>query len=195
MKALNVLVTILVLTATLAVTGCSSVADSNADSSSSHPGTTETYNDADVKFATMMIPHHEQAIEMSDLLLAKHDAAPPVLALAQKIKDAQGPEIEQLQAWLDAWGADPGSHHGSHDMEGMMTEEDMAALEAASGPEASTLFLKQMIQHHDGAVAMAQAHLKTGANPNALTLAQTIIDAQTTEIRTMRELLDDKTTK
>jgi uncharacterized protein (DUF305 family) len=60
-----------------------------------------------VKFASMMIPHHNQAIEMSDILLAKDDIDAEVTALAQKIKVAQGPEVAQMSGWLVGWGEDP----------------------------------------------------------------------------------------
>lgn len=154
-------------------------------------------NSADVMFATMMIPHHRQAIEMSDMLLGKDGIDPKVSELAQKIKGAQAPEIELMNSWLGAWGAPTvapgdggmsGMNHGSMGS-GMMSEDDMAALNKASGPEASRLFLEQMIQHHEGAIAMAQTELDQGQNPDALALAQKIIDTQTAEIAEMKALL------
>lgn len=190
----------LTLTALLALAGCADTAGSGSesmpgmdhgnDSSSSEPGA--DFNDADVMFAQMMIPHHQQAVEMSDMILAKDGIDDGVLALAEDIKAAQQPEIEQLEAWLDAWGADmpnmdsmAGMDHGG----GMMSEDDMAALEAASGVEASRLFLEQMIVHHEGAIEMAQDQVADGQNPDAVEMAQTIIDTQTAEITTMQELL------
>ncbi len=128
---------------------------------------------------------------MSDIVLAKNDVDPEVAALAEDIKTAQGPEIEQLQGWLDDWGVNPDDQemapmdHG----DGMMSEEDLAALEAAGGAQASQLFLEQMIVHHEGAVEMAQIQVDDGSNPGAVELAQTIIDAQTAEIQEMEDLL------
>ena len=61
-------------------------------------------NAADEMFVMMMIPHHEQAVEMSDTILGKHGIDDQVQALAQQIKDAQGPEIELMQSWLTSWG-------------------------------------------------------------------------------------------
>ena len=148
------------------------------------------FNTADSMFATMMIPHHQQAVEMSDVILGKADVDQRVLDLAQQIKDAQAPEIELMQSWLDAWGmADSGDMGEMDHGDGMMTEEDIAALDAASGAEAARLFLEQMIMHHEGAIQMAQTELEDGINPDALELAQTIIDAQTGEIATMQDLL------
>jgi uncharacterized protein (DUF305 family) len=147
------------------------------------------HNEADVRFAAMMIPHHNQAIEMSDILLAKADADPKVTALARKINAAQGPEVAQMTGWLLGWGEDPstgGMHHGVGD--GMMSQAEMDALRNATGPEATQLFLDGMIKHHTGAIAMARTELKEGSNPDAKKLAQAIIDTQEAEITAMKQL-------
>tara|TARA_B100000686_G_scaffold347872_1_gene437543 strand:- start:154 stop:666 length:513 start_codon:yes stop_codon:yes gene_type:complete len=163
---------------------------SSAPSSSSSAATAD-FNDADVMFAQMMIPHHEQAVEMSDMVLDKEGIDPGVLTLASDIKAAQQPEIDQLQSWLEEWGADSdtGSMEGMDHGGGMMSGDDMAALEAATGAEASRLFLEQMTMHHEGAITMAQDEVDNGQNPDAIAMAQTIIDTQTAEIATMQELL------
>lgn len=183
------------ITAVLLLTGCSSTPSGTESSGSSSVPSAEVSaeaNAADEMFATMMIVHHEQAIEMSDVILAKNSVDPAVTELAQKIKDAQGPEIDRMNDWLKAWGASAldmgGMDHGDG-MGGMMSEEDMAALEAADGPTASRLFLEQMIQHHEGAVEMAEAQVKDGRNTNAVELAEQIIEAQTAEIQEMQEML------
>lgn len=178
----------------------------------------EAHNAADVTFAQGMIPHHQQAIEMSDMLLGKQDIDPRVVSLANEIKAAQGPEIEQLQGWLSQWGVStpattpghdmptsnmpgmpghdmPGGDMPGHDMpgtsgHGMMSAEDMAALEAAQGTEASRLFLTQMIAHHEGAVTMAQQEVDGGQDPAAVALARSIIDTQQREITTMQGIVD-----
>lgn len=141
----------------------------------------------------MMIPHHNQAIEMSDMLLAKSDVDPKVTALAQKIKGAQGPEVAQMTGWLTGWGVDPsmggmsGMDHGSSG-DGMMSQADMDALKSANGADATKLFLDGMIKHHTGAIAMAETELKQGSNPDAKKLAQAIVDAQKAEITEMKQL-------
>ncbi|MBO1903135.1 DUF305 domain-containing protein [Leucobacter weissii] len=183
----------LALTAALVFAGCSAENDDDSMPGMDHGSSEQAadVNDADVMFASMMIVHHEQAIEMSDIVLAKDGVAPEVVELAEQIKAAQGPEIEQLQGWLGDWGVNPeeqqmgGMDHG----DGMMTEDDLAALESADGAEASQLFLEQMIVHHEGAVEMAQTQVDDGSNPDAVELAQTIIDAQTAEIQEMQDLL------
>ncbi|TQO22612.1 DUF305 family protein family protein [Paramicrobacterium agarici] len=123
---------------------------------------------------------------MSDMLLAKDGVDPEVVQLAQDIKEAQGPEIETMNSWLDAWGVntDMQMEHG------MMSDAAMAKLDAATGEEASALFLEQMIEHHEGAVSMAEDELDQGNNPDALALAQKIIDDQTAEIASMQDLLE-----
>lgn len=151
-------------------------------------------NAADQMFVMMMIPHHQQAIEMSDMLLAKDGIDQRVVDLAQQIKDAQGPEIELMQSWLEEWGVPmDDSMAGMEGMEGMgmgtMSEADMASLESATGVEASKLFLEQMIVHHEGAISMAEDVLAAGEQPDVLQLAQEIIDGQSLEIETIREIL------
>src|SRR4051812_18777463 len=126
----------------------------------------EAHNNADVMFAQHMIPHHQQAIEMSDMLLAKQGIDPRVTELAKQINAAQGPEIQQMQSWLTQWGnpamppmtsGDMPGHSdmpgmsgmpttsGMPGMTGMMSEQDMSALQNAQGVEAGKLFLTQMI--------------------------------------------------
>jgi uncharacterized protein (DUF305 family) len=147
-------------------------------------------NAADEMFVIMMIPHHEQAVEMSDTILGKDGIDDQVQALAQQIKDAQAPEIELMQSWLTNWGmSSSGEMSGMGHGDGMMSDGDMAALEAADGAEAARLFLEQMIVHHEGAIEMAQTELDQGANEEVIALAQAILDTQTTEIATMENLL------
>lgn len=161
------------------------------------------HKEADVMFATMMIPHHTQAVEMSEIILAKANIDPEVTELAKQIKAAQGPEIETMTGWLEAWGepvpvGDHGGMDGGHsmdgmnsdDMDGMMSEDQMQQLKSAEGEEAARLFLDQMVEHHNGAVKMAQQQIENGSNPDAIDLAQDIVQAQKAEIETMNELLE-----
>lgn len=185
----------------LALAGCTNTADNDSSgmpgmdhggggSSSPSAVVQGEFNAADSMFAMMMIPHHEQAIEMSDTILSKSGVDQRVLDLAQQIKAAQAPEIELMQSWLDDWGMpSSGGMEGMDHGDGMMSEDDMAALEAAEGAEAARLYLEQMIEHHQGAIEMAQDELDDGANPGVLALAQRIITSQTAEIATMQELL------
>ncbi|WP_239141274.1 DUF305 domain-containing protein [Actinoplanes campanulatus] len=157
------------------------------------------FNNADVMFAQMMIPHHQQAIEMAELAETRA-ADPEVKALAAKIKAAQQPEIDTMHGWLTAWGAPmPGMSGGmsmpatmpsmGHGMSGMMSQDDMAKLEAATGNEFDKLFCTMMIDHHEGAVVMAKDELANGANPEAKAMAQQIVTAQEAEITQMNQIL------
>ena len=199
MKRLT-LISATALAAALALTGCTTDAGTNpttmpgmdhstmsASPSAQTPAAAD-HNSADVMFAQMMIPHHEQAMEMSDMVLAKDGIDPAVTDLAEDIKAAQGPEITTMTGWLSAWG-EPATMSGEHGMEGMMTEDDMAALEAARGTEAARLFLTQMIKHHEGAVTMAEEEAANGSNPDAIAQAEKMARDQAGEIETMKEML------
>lgn len=144
---------------------------------------------ADIEFAQMMIPHHEQAVEMADLALARATSG-PVAGLARQVKDAQGPEIRTMESWLKAWGAsrstDPG--HSSHD-DGMMSDQQMAGLEGLGGAAFDKEWLTMMIEHHEGAVTMAKDVLGTTEDAAVRSLAQAVVAGQEKEIATMRGLL------
>ena len=196
MKIRPAAIAALTLTALLALTGCVVTTGSGngmdgmdgMDHGSGSSASADANTD-DVMFARMMKEHHEQAIEMSDLLLSKDGVDERVVALAEEIKAAQEPEIQKMDQWLEDWDADMGNMGGMDHGDGMMSEEDMQALEDATGPDAGRLFLEQMIQHHEGAVDMAQEEVDNGQNSDAIALAETIIDTQTDEIATMKEIL------
>jgi uncharacterized protein (DUF305 family) len=198
----------LAVAATLAVTGltgCSSNDPSTMPgmdhgssggptAASSSPSATPAagpHNDADVMFARGMIPHHQQAVAMSDMILAKDGIDAKVTDLATQIKAAQAPEIAQMSGWLAGWGENPSPSMGmDHDMGGgMMSQADMDALDQATGQDAARLFLTGMITHHKGAITMAQNEVANGQNPEAVALAQKIITDQQAEITTMTQLL------
>ncbi|MFC7595835.1 DUF305 domain-containing protein [Terrabacter sp. GCM10028922] len=150
------------------------------------------HNDADVAFATGMIPHHGQALTMADLALKSAGNA-QVKALAEQVKDAQDPEIRQMSGWLRGWGEPvPEAQGMNHDAgmhgEGMMSVEEMDALGKATGATFDGMWLTMMIRHHEGAVAAARTELAAGSNTESKALAQAIIDGQTKEIATMKGL-------
>lgn len=151
----------------------------------------------DVMFAQMMIPHHEQAVVMSDIILAKPDLNPDIRSLAEQIKAAQQPEIETMTGWLNEWDAplEPeGDHAGmEHDhgsMEGMLSDDEIEKLRTAETAEAQELFLSGMIEHHEGAVTMAEDVKANGSDPRVQELADEIISTQQAEISTMQGMLD-----
>ncbi len=150
------------------------------------------HNAQDVTFAQEMIPHHAQAVEMSDLAPAQAES-PAVKDLAVRIKAAQGPEIEKMKGWLSSWGektsADDMAGMAGMEGMGMMTDAQMKELKAATGPEFDKMFLTMMIGHHEGAVTMARAELDKGMHQPAKQLAQAITDSQQKEIAEMKGLL------
>ena len=184
--------TAIALTALLTLAGCVGTSGGGAhEMPGIGPARSELpadVNNADIMFTTMMIPHHEQAIEMADLILDEDGIDPEVVALAETIKAAQGPEIELMESWLDDWGTDMGDMRGTMG-DAMMSDTDMQALEDVTGDEASRLFLEQMIEHHEGAIDMAQSEVDNGENPDVVNLAESIIESQTAEIDTMEEIL------
>lgn len=151
------------------------------------------FSGRDLMFAQMMIPHHEQAVEMSTLAETR-TTNPELLALAKQIKDAQAPEIVQMQDWLDAsgdaggMGDMNGMDHSGHGMGGMLTNEQMDALANASGAEFDRLYLEGMIEHHEGALQMTQM-IEDSDNPEVKKLADDIIRTQTAEIAQMQQIL------
>ena len=147
----------------------------------------DSNNMADIAFAQMMIPHHEQAVVMSQYALTNTENA-QVLALAQEILDEQGPEIEQMNAILARFDAGMGGH-GGHTMAGMLTEDELSSLQAARGAAFDELFLTGMIAHHVGAIEMADDVLAAGADPEVRALAETIVAGQQAEIEVMQKLL------
>lgn len=150
------------------------------------------HNSADVSFATDMVPHHGQAIEMATMALAKASNA-EVKALAGNIQKAQAPEIATMSGWLTGWGA-PVPNPSMAAMPGMsmpgeMTAAEMTSLNNATGAAFDTMWLQMMIKHHTGAIKMAQVELTQGQNSDAKRLAQSITTSQTAEIAQMQKLL------
>ena len=144
----------------------------------------------DIMFAQMMIPHHQQAVEMSDIALSQASSN-DVKTLADQIKSEQAPEVAVMRGWLANWGAPEtaADDHSGHPMStGMMTADDLAALSATSGPDFDRLWLQMMTTHHKGAIKMAQEVLVTTTNPEVKSLAQAIIDAQSKEIASFEVL-------
>jgi uncharacterized protein (DUF305 family) len=147
------------------------------------PTTTADYSFSDINFAEMMIPHHEQAILMSELALANSEDS-EVRNLAQAILDAQSPEIEQMKSWP---GVNPSLHSGQM-MDGMLSDSEIEALRQAMGRSFDLLFLEGMIKHHEGAIVMAE-DVVDSENSEVRDLAKAIISAQESEISQMRAMI------
>lgn len=153
------------------------------------------HNDQDVMFAQMMIVHHKGAIEMAQMATTQASSQ-QVKDLATTIEAAQQPEIEQMTSWLNAWGepVEAGSsmegmdHSSTSGMSGM-SEEQMTQLQKATGTDFDQMFLQLMIEHHTGAVQMAETEQQQGSNPQAQELADSIVTSQSAEIEQMKQML------
>ncbi|MFG2817464.1 DUF305 domain-containing protein [Streptomyces sp. NPDC048410] len=162
------------------------------------PAAADAHNAQDVTFAQGMIPHHQQALEMARLAPG-HAASAEVKALAARIEKAQDPEIRTMTGWLKSWGEEPpmeGMDHSRHGgmagMSGMMSADDMTALEKSTGADFDQRFLTLMVAHHQGAVEMAKTEKAKGRDGRATTMADDVIAAQSAEIKQMKGLLGQK---
>ena len=146
---------------------------------------------SDAMFLQMMIPHHEQAVVMSDLALSTSKDA-EVLKLAKQIKDAQAPEIIKMQGWLADAGLsqDPG-HSMGDGMGGMLSDSDLSALKGSTGKAFDKLFLAGMIAHHEGAINMVMM-IENSSNTDISNLGQEIVKSQTAEVELMKKILKSK---
>ena len=166
----------------------------------------DVYNDADIDFATGMIPHHAQALAMVDMTRGR-ELSPEVSELTEEIRSAQGPEIEQMVDWLTAWDkpvpetmrdhANAEDHGMSghdmgddKDMPGMMSDKEMDELESMKGDSFETMWLEMMIEHHEGTIGMAKDEQEDGVFEPARKLAASIETSQQAEIDQMKGLLD-----
>ncbi|MFJ8660323.1 DUF305 domain-containing protein [Streptomyces sp. NPDC093795] len=181
----------------LLLSACGSDPSGTSASASGSPSATAAapgaFNDADVMFAQMMIPHHEQALEMAKLAEGRAQD-PEVKKLVTAIEQAQDPEIQKMRAWLKGWGKPESAGHGGsgggHGMAGMMSDQDMKDLAAAKGRDFDRTFAELMIAHHDGAVAMAKDEQKNGRNVMAKSLADDVVRSQSAEVTALRKILD-----
>ena len=161
----------------------------------------DVYNDADVEFATEMIPHHADALVMVDMTQGRR-LSPEFARLTEDIREAQAPEIELMADWLTDWGEEVpetsrdhvNSHMGDGDMgmgDGMgMDPDDLAELRDSGANMFETMWMQMMIEHHEGAIEMAETEQAEGLFPDAIALAESIETSQTAEIELMEELID-----
>jgi uncharacterized protein (DUF305 family) len=156
------------------------------------------YNSADVTFATTMVPHHQQAIEMSTMAVER-SIDPELIALANQIIATQQPEVNILNVFLVQWNENPENRTGGGDVAedtpepsvpGMVDDATIAKLESLRGPEFDRLWLQSMISHHQGAVAMAKSEIADGKNVDAIAVAETIVAGQDAQIGQMTRMLE-----
>jgi uncharacterized protein (DUF305 family) len=186
------------VTVGLAALATAAVVSSCAGPPSSHEHASQDtrsteHNAADVAFAQNMIPHHQQAVDMSAMVPSR-TANPDVVVLANHIGSDQQSEIDMLKELLARWGEPTGADHAGHDghaamgIDGMVDAATMERLQYLRGAEFDGLWLRSMIKHHQGAVTMAQHEVAHGQNPDAVKMAKIIVDWQQLEIGQMTKL-------
>jgi uncharacterized protein (DUF305 family) len=172
----------------LSISGCASASNKGMDHEGHSSEASGDLSSDDIMFLQMMIPHHQQAIDISDLALTK-SAESELLALAKNIRDEQAAEIVKMKAWLDKAGADldPG-HSMGHDMGGMLSDSELAALEAATGKSFDLLWLKGMTGHHVGAIDMATM-IEDADNDEIKSFGQAIVTSQSAQNKQMAAMI------
>lgn len=146
------------------------------------------YTGADVMFLQMMIPHHQQAIDISNLAM-KSSANKELIDLAKIIARDQAAEIVQMKAWLKDAGATEDLGHSMDGMGGMLTDEELTALGAATGSTFDRLWLEGMTEHHDGAIHMVQM-IEDASNMDIKAFGAKVITDQSEQIAQMKRMLE-----
>jgi uncharacterized protein (DUF305 family) len=168
--------------------GCGGSRDGTAPSASAAQ-VSSVHNSQDVMFAQMMIPHHQQAVDMSKMV-PSHTTNPTLQTVAIHIQTDQRAEISLLTDFLNRWGEPIVSHAPmAMTMEGMVDPDTMGRLETLRGTDFDTLWITSMISHHRGAITMAEAELAHGQSPDALKAAGLMIAAQKREISYLTDLI------
>lgn len=164
----------------------------SADEAADQRAEDDSPNSADVSYARMMIEHHTQALELTELAPERAEST-KVEKLAERIAAAQGPEIAAMRSWLKTYGKEEeeqgGDAHDHASMPGMATEAQIDKLRAAKGKAFDELFLTLMITHHEGAITMATDVKGQGNNIRIEEMADDVVAQQTSEISRMRDML------
>jgi len=191
----QILAAVAAVATALAVSSCGTAArqDQGLPASATSAEQVAAHNADDVMFAQMMIPHHQQAVELA-AMVPDRSTNPDVIALATKIAGEQQPEITTMKALLLQWGVDPDetSHESGHvgmAMAGMVDDATIVKLDNLKGADFDTLWLQSMISHHKGAIAMAKTEIADGTSADMKTLAGNIVTAQQAEIDQMKQML------
>ena len=191
----RVMAAIATLAAAIVLSSCGTAATQNQGLSASATSADQVaaHNADDVMFAQMMIPHHQQAVEVAAMVPDRSNN-PDVIALAAKIAGEQQPEIDTMKALLLQWNVDPNemSHESGHAgmaMTGMVNDATMVRLDSLKGASFDMLWLQSMISHHQGAIEMAKTEIADGKSADLITLAKNIVAAQQAEIDQMKQML------
>ena len=184
MRLKRAIATIFIAILALSLSGCASTETKDSMHNHASQAAGDLSSD-DVMFLQMMIPHHQQAIDISDLALTK-SADSELLALAKNIRDEQAAEIVKMKAWLEE--ANASSHSDSHSMDGMLSDSELAALKKASGKSFDVLWLKAMTGHHTGAIDMA-AMIENPKSAEIKSFGQGIVASQSAQNKAMAAMI------
>lgn len=155
-------------------------------SAQNHSKNLQSLGADDIMFAQMMIPHHEQAVEMAKIALKKSPGK-ELAELSKEIISSQNREINEMEFWLKAKKASKEMHH-SMPMKGMLTTKDFKNLQSSTGTNFQKIYISLMIKHHEGAIEMVSL-LGKSKNREATKLGNSILVAQKAEIALMKKLL------
>lgn len=185
-RLVKVLSAVVALTAAVALSGCSKSSDHSQPA-----GDPASHNRADVEFATNMLPHHQQGLDLS-AMAPDNSSNPQLIKFASGIAAAQGPQIQTLKGFIVQWSEKANTQAGDKaniTVHGMVDQATMTKLGSLHGADFDRLWLQSMIGHHRGAVEMAQAEIDNGVNTGAVTMAHNIVTTQQAEIDQMTKLL------
>lgn len=144
---------------------------------------------SDVMFLQMMIPHHQQAVDISELAIAQSQDA-ELVALATAIRDAQAAEIIQMKGWLAAAGqSETMDHSMDHGMGGMLSDDELAILQSLSGVQFDVYWLQRMVAHHEGALHMATM-IEDSTASQVRTFGEDVVSVQSAQIAQMKAMLE-----
>lgn len=147
------------------------------------------FNDADVGFLQVMIPHHQQAITMASLATGR-SRRPELVKLAATVTAGHAAETGRMRAWLARWqrpAADAGSEHDPSLLPDMLAEGQLAWLQTLHGTQFDLGFLTMMGTHHGGAVELAEAELRAGTSAEVKAFARQLLETRQGEIREMQQ--------
>jgi uncharacterized protein (DUF305 family) len=179
------------IAALLGAVAMATVVSSCRESASVSDEQAPKHNAADVTFARKMIPHHQQALDMA-AMVPPRTSNRELIVMAKHIALDQQAQIDTLQGLLQQWREPAAADHMGHsgmDMDGMVDAATMDRLPALRDAEFDELWLRSMIVHHQGAVAMAEPEIAHGENPAAVRMAKVIVDWQQLEIGRMHAML------
>ena len=185
MRLKRAIATIFIAIVALSLSGCASASNKGMDHAGHSSVASSDLSSDDVMFLQMMIPHHQQAIDISDLALTKGEDS-ELLALAKNIRDEQAAEIVKMKAWLEE--ANASSHSDSRSMDGMLSDSELAALKKASGKSFDVLWLKAMTGHHTGAIDMA-AMIENAKSAEIKSFGEGIVASQSAQNKAMAAMI------